>query len=164
RVAFRTPASAQARQPFDDSGSPASGGASLFHARPAVVPRPAQGGGTGLSSRHRTPTQQRRTRLSARSTRPRPATHRRTAGTPPSPRLPGAANLDSPWATPMNPMPHLDPMLKQLPRSGSVDSPEARNRHAIESKLAYIDFLALLRQGEVARRDHRQFAQRLRKA
>lgn len=64
----------------------------------------------------------------------------------------------------MNPMPQLEPMLKQLRLSGILDSLEARNRHAIESKLAYTDFLALLIQDEVARRDQRQFAQRLRKA
>ena len=64
----------------------------------------------------------------------------------------------------MNPLPQLEPMLKQLRLSGILDSLEARNRHAIESKLAYTDFLALLIQDEVARRDQRQFAQRLRKA
>ena len=60
----------------------------------------------------------------------------------------------------MNPMPPLEPMLKQLRLSGILDSLEARNRQAIESKLAYTDFLALLIQDEVARRDQRQFAQR----
>jgi len=55
-------------------------------------------------------------------------------------------------------------MLKQLRLSGILDSLEARNRQAIEGKLAYTDFLALLVQDEVARRDQRQFAQRLRKA
>src|SRR6059036_2098510 len=64
----------------------------------------------------------------------------------------------------MNPMPQLEPMLKQLRLSGILDSLEARNRHASERKLAYIDFLALLIQDDVARRDQRQFAQRLRKA
>lgn len=64
----------------------------------------------------------------------------------------------------MNPMPQLEPMLKQLRLSGILDSLEVRNRQAIESKLAYTDFLALLIQDEVARRDQRQFAQRLRKA
>jgi DNA replication protein DnaC len=64
----------------------------------------------------------------------------------------------------MNPMPQLEPMLKQLRLSGILDSLEARNRQAIESKLAYTDFLAVLIQDEVARRDQRQFAQRLRKA
>jgi DNA replication protein DnaC len=64
----------------------------------------------------------------------------------------------------MNPMPQLDPMLKQLRLSGILDSLTARNQQAIESKLAYTDFLALLIQDEVARRDQRQFGQRLRKA
>ena len=60
----------------------------------------------------------------------------------------------------MNPMPSLEPMLKQLRLSGILDSLEARNRQAIEAKLAYTDFLALLIQDEVARRDQRQFDQR----
>jgi DNA replication protein DnaC len=64
----------------------------------------------------------------------------------------------------MNPMPQLDPMLKQLRLSGILDSLHARNQQAIESKLAYTDFLALLIQDEVARRDQRQFGQRLRRA
>ena len=57
----------------------------------------------------------------------------------------------------MNPMPSLEPMLKQLRLSGVLDSLEARNRQAIEAKLAYTDFLALLIQDEVARRNQRQF-------
>lgn len=64
----------------------------------------------------------------------------------------------------MNPMPQLAPSLKQLRLSGILDSLEARNRQAIESKLAYTDFLALLIQDEVARREQRQFAQRQRRA
>lgn len=64
----------------------------------------------------------------------------------------------------MNPMLPLEPLLKQLRLSGILDSLEARNRQAIEAKLAYTDFLALLVEDEVARRDQRQFAQRLRKA
>ena len=64
----------------------------------------------------------------------------------------------------MNPMPQLEPMLKQLRLSGILDSLETRNRQAIEAQLPYIDFLALLIADEVARRDQRQFAQRLRKA
>jgi DNA replication protein DnaC len=64
----------------------------------------------------------------------------------------------------MNPMPQLGPLLKQLRLSGILDSLDARNRQAIDSKLAYTDFLALLVQDEVARRDQRQFAQRLRRA
>ena len=64
----------------------------------------------------------------------------------------------------MNPMPQLAPSLKQLRLSGILDSLEVRNRQAIESKLAYTDFLALLIQDEVARREQRQFAQRQRRA
>jgi hypothetical protein len=62
----------------------------------------------------------------------------------------------------MNPMPQLETLLKLLRLSGILDSLEARNRQAIESQLAYTDFLSLLVQDEVARRDQRQFAQRLR--
>ncbi len=64
----------------------------------------------------------------------------------------------------MTPMPQLEPLLKQLRLSGILDSLEARNRQAIDTQLAYTDFLTLLVQDEVARRDQRQFAQRLRKA
>jgi len=64
----------------------------------------------------------------------------------------------------MNPMPQLESMLKQLRLSGILDSLTARNQQAIESKLAYTDFLALVLQDEIARRDQRQFGQRLRKA
>ena len=44
----------------------------------------------------------------------------------------------------MNPMPQLTPHLKQLRLSGILDSLEVRNRQAVEQKLAYTDFLALL--------------------
>ena len=42
----------------------------------------------------------------------------------------------------MNPVPELAPHLKQLRLSGILDSLEARNRQAIDSKLAYTEFLA----------------------
>lgn len=64
----------------------------------------------------------------------------------------------------MTPSPELVPLLKQLRLSGILQSLEARNRQAIEAKLAYTDFLALVVQDELARRDQRQFAQRLRRA
>lgn len=64
----------------------------------------------------------------------------------------------------MNPMPELAPLLKQLRLSGILDSLEVRNRQAIEQKLAYSEFLALLVTDEVARRDHKKFAMRLRRA
>ncbi len=64
----------------------------------------------------------------------------------------------------MNPVPELSPYLKQLRLSGILDSLEARNRQAIDSKLAYTEFLALLIQDEVARREQKKFAARLRRA
>lgn len=64
----------------------------------------------------------------------------------------------------MNPIPELIPHLKQLRLSGILDSLEARNRQAIEAKLAYTEFLALLIQDEVARREQKKFASRLRRA
>lgn len=64
----------------------------------------------------------------------------------------------------MNPMPQLAPQLKQLRLSGILDSLEVRNRQAIEDKLAYTEFLALLVADEVARRDQKKFALRLRRA
>lgn len=64
----------------------------------------------------------------------------------------------------MNPMPQLEPMLKQLRLSGIVDSLEPRNRQAIEDKLAYTDFLALIVQDEVARREQRKLTTRMRRA
>jgi DNA replication protein DnaC len=64
----------------------------------------------------------------------------------------------------MNPIPELTPALKQLRLSGILDSLEARNRQAIDGQLAYTDFLALLIQDEVARREHKKFASRMRRA
>lgn len=64
----------------------------------------------------------------------------------------------------MNPMPELAPMLKQLRLSGILDSLEVRNKQAIDKKMAYPEFLALLIADEVARRDQKRFATRLRRA
>ena len=64
----------------------------------------------------------------------------------------------------MNPIPELSPQLKQLRLSGILDSLEARNRQAIEAKLAYTEFLALLVSDEVARREQKKFSLRLRRA
>jgi hypothetical protein len=64
----------------------------------------------------------------------------------------------------MNPMPELTPMLKELRLSGVMDSLEQRNRQAIEEKLAYTDFLALILQDEVARRAQKKLAIALRRA
>ena len=43
-----------------------------------------------------------------------------------------------------NPVPELAPLLKQLRLSGILDSLDSRNRQAIDQKLAYTEFLALL--------------------
>ena len=64
----------------------------------------------------------------------------------------------------MNPIPELAPQLKQLRLSGILDSLEARNRQAIEGKLAYTEFLAMLIGDEVARRENKKFSMRLRRA
>lgn len=64
----------------------------------------------------------------------------------------------------MNPMPELTPMLKQLRLSGILDSLESRNREAIAAKLAYPEFLALLIQDELARREQKKFNLRIRRA
>ena len=63
-----------------------------------------------------------------------------------------------------NPMPELAALLKQLRLSGLLESLAQRNREAIESKLAYTEFLALVIQDEVARRDQKKFASRVRRA
>jgi DNA replication protein DnaC len=63
----------------------------------------------------------------------------------------------------MNPMPELSPLLKQLRLSGILETLPARNREAIENKLSYSEFLALLIQDEVARREQNKFATRLRR-
>lgn len=64
----------------------------------------------------------------------------------------------------MNPIPELMPHLKQLRLSGILDSLEARNRQAIDDQLAYTEFLALLVTDEVARREQKKLATRLRRA
>ena len=64
----------------------------------------------------------------------------------------------------MNPMPELAPQLKQLRLSGILDSLEARNRQAIDAKLAYTEFLAMLIGDEIARREQKKFSLRLRRA
>jgi DNA replication protein DnaC len=64
----------------------------------------------------------------------------------------------------MNPVPEIVPHLKQLRLSGILDSLDARNRQALDAKLAYTEFLALLIEDEVARREQKKFALRLRRA
>lgn len=64
----------------------------------------------------------------------------------------------------LNPIPELSPLLKQLRLSGMTDSLAQRNREAIEHQLSYPEFLALLVQDEVARRDQKKYNTRLRRA
>ena len=64
----------------------------------------------------------------------------------------------------MNPIPELTAFLKQLRLSGILDSLDLRNRQAIEGKLAYTEFLSILIGDEVARRDQKKVAMRLRRA
>ena len=70
----------------------------------------------------------------------------------------------------MNPAPELAHQLKSLRLSGILDSLDAldaldaRSRQAIESKLAYTEFLAMLISDEVARRDQKKFGTWLRRA
>lgn len=65
---------------------------------------------------------------------------------------------------PTQPMPELAPLLKQLRLSGILDSLAVRNQQAIQQKLPYPEFLALLISDEIARRDQKRFATRLRRA
>lgn len=64
----------------------------------------------------------------------------------------------------MNPMPELIPLLKQLRLSGILDSIESRNRQAIDEKLSYMDFLAMIVQDEIARRNQKRLASAVRRA
>ena len=64
----------------------------------------------------------------------------------------------------ITPVPELAAHLKQLRLSGILDSLESRNRQALEAKLAYTEFLSLLIQDEVARREQKKFQMRLRRA
>ena len=58
----------------------------------------------------------------------------------------------------------LQSSLRALRLSGILESLEARNRQAIDGQLAYTEFLALLLQDEIARRDQRRFDTLLRQA
>jgi DNA replication protein DnaC len=61
-------------------------------------------------------------------------------------------------------MPELSPLLKQLRLSGILETLPVRNREAIENKLSYTEFLALVIQDEVARREQNKFVTRVRRA
>ena len=61
-------------------------------------------------------------------------------------------------------MHQLTPQLKRLRLSGVLDTLELRNQQAIQQKLSYVEFLALLIQDEVERRAQKQLQLRLRRA
>jgi len=61
-------------------------------------------------------------------------------------------------------MHQLTPQLKRLRLSGVLDTLELRNQQAIQQKLSYVEFLALLIQDEVERRAQKQLQLRLPRA
>ncbi len=63
-----------------------------------------------------------------------------------------------------NPMPEINGLLKQLRLPHIVDNLQQRNREAIERKLAYPEFLALVLQDELLGRDNRKLKARLKRA
>ncbi|WP_278040867.1 IS21-like element helper ATPase IstB [Legionella impletisoli] len=61
-------------------------------------------------------------------------------------------------------MPDIEPLLKNLRLSGISESLAQRNKEAIESKMSYAEFLALLLQDEVQRREMKKFSARFKRA
>ena len=61
-------------------------------------------------------------------------------------------------------MHQLIPLLKGLRLSGIMETLELRNKEAIERKVSYVEFLTLLIQDEIERRNQARLATRLRKA
>jgi len=57
----------------------------------------------------------------------------------------------------------LSPMLRALRLSGLLETLEVRNRQAIEQKLSFVEFLALLAQDELERRSQNKLRLRLRR-
>jgi len=66
--------------------------------------------------------------------------------------------------TAMQISPELVPKLKKLKLSGIMDSLDIRNKQAIEQRLAYTEFLALLLDDECSRRENKRFATKMRRA
>lgn len=64
----------------------------------------------------------------------------------------------------MNPMPEMTPVLKQLRLSGILETISQRQREAIDGKLGYLEFLALVLQDEAQRREQKRYQLRLRRA
>lgn len=64
----------------------------------------------------------------------------------------------------MNPIEKELPQLKALRMSGILDTVEVRNSQAIEQKLSYLEFLALVLRDEFERREAKKLALRLRRS
>ncbi len=67
----------------------------------------------------------------------------------------------------MNPLqlaPELTQLMKKLKLSGMDQSLAQRNKEAIGNKLSYTEFLGLLLQDEILRREQKQFSNRVRQA
>ncbi len=58
----------------------------------------------------------------------------------------------------------LTQQLKSLKLGGILDTLEVRNKEALERKITYLEFLSLLMQDEIERRDNARFARRLKRA
>jgi DNA replication protein DnaC len=58
----------------------------------------------------------------------------------------------------------LIPQLKSLKLGGILDTLEVRNKEALTRKITYIEFLTLLMQDEIERRNQARFSRKLRKA
>jgi DNA replication protein DnaC len=58
----------------------------------------------------------------------------------------------------------LETPLKRLRLSGILDTLSMRNQQAIDGQWSYVDFLSRLLEDEVARREHKQLALRVRRA
>jgi len=64
----------------------------------------------------------------------------------------------------MNPIPEISALLKPLKLSGMLEKLDIRNREAIEGKLSYTEFLAILLQDELIRRENNRFTKRFKKS
>jgi DNA replication protein DnaC len=63
-----------------------------------------------------------------------------------------------------HPMPEINSLLKQLRLPHVADNLIQRNREAIEGKLAYPEFLALLLQDEILGRENKKLQRRSKRA
>lgn len=57
----------------------------------------------------------------------------------------------------INPMPEIVPLLKQLKLTSCIENLSKYNKEAIANKLTYPDFLALLLQDEILKKEQRRF-------